>query len=274
MHDHEGSGTRTQDDPAFQAALTPERRYASITLGTPKHGYPGDQALFFEFLDNNGTTLVNLRPGDMPVLRAAVAPESEGLKALMDIWSANLGPGGQRAVEAGHAAGYRLGVSDMENTPAHRTAPVEAAEVRDFLLGLMAATTTRVQREYLSGVLEQLAGAATEPEQPAAWTADTMAAHLQSLHGVDELPEERSLMWLLEVHDGLNHGQPAKPAEDPAFLVGAATEPEQPAAPRIGAADVERYLGHLDTDELSADEQEAIQTVLEVLTRDKIAWRA
>jgi hypothetical protein len=123
-----------RDEKILAEALAPGRRYKSITLGEARWGRPGDAGLCFE--DANGTNIVNLRPGDLPVLRAAVIPESGGLESLKDIWSANLGPGGRRAVEAGHAAGYRLGVDDMENTPAYRTAPVDAYGVLDWLLGL------------------------------------------------------------------------------------------------------------------------------------------
>ncbi len=68
----------------------------------------------------------------MPALRAAVLPWFEGLTALQDIWSAKFGPGGRRAVEAGGAAGYKLGVEDMENTPVYRAAH-EARAGRDRL---------------------------------------------------------------------------------------------------------------------------------------------
>jgi hypothetical protein len=141
-HDELNHGTpaRTyQDDPIYQAALAPERRYKSIALGAPRMGYPGDVALYFEDLNGNGTNIVNLRPGDMPVLRAAVTrPDEKGqLAGLRNEWTARLGPGGARAVDAAHVAGYALGVQDMQAALRDYEAnPVTPGEVASFLEGL------------------------------------------------------------------------------------------------------------------------------------------
>lgn len=138
----------------------PGCRYSRIYWGKLRTSdNPADKDLYLE--SSNGTTIVCFSPGDMPALRTAVLPETEGLKALQDIWSANLGPGGRRAVEAGHAAGYRLGVDDMENTPAYRTAPADAGAVISFLTGL-AGTSAAIQGGKLDALgtvvefLEQL----------------------------------------------------------------------------------------------------------------------
>lgn len=138
----------------------PGCRYSKIYWGKLRTSDdPADADLYLE--TSNGTTIVCFSPGDMPALRTAVLPESGGLKALQDIWSANLGPGGRRAVEAGHAAGYRLGVDDMENTPAYRTAPADADDVIGFLTRL-AGTAAAIQGGKLDALgtvvefLEQL----------------------------------------------------------------------------------------------------------------------
>lgn len=112
----------------------PRCRYSRIYWGKLRtSGDPADKDLYLA--SDNGTTIVCFSPGDMPGLRAAALPESEGLKALQDIWSASLGPGGRGAVEAGHAAGYKLGVEDMEATPAYRPGPVDAGDVERYLAG-------------------------------------------------------------------------------------------------------------------------------------------
>ena len=62
------------------------------------------------------------------------------------------------------------------------------------------------------------------------WTQGTLAAHLQSLHGVDELPVSGyDLDVLIPLHDSLNHGTPAEPAKD-----------------RAPAAKRDEYLARLD----------------------------
>jgi hypothetical protein len=148
----------------------PGRRYSRICWGPLRTSdNPADADLYLE--SPNGTSIVCFSPGDMPGLRAAVLPETEGLKALQDIWSANLGPGGRRAVEAGHAAGYKLGVEDRENTPAYRTAPADADAVISFLTGL-AGTPAAIQGGKLDALgtvvefLEQLkAGSGDEADR-------------------------------------------------------------------------------------------------------------
>jgi hypothetical protein len=121
------------EDEIFRAALAPERRYQAITLGVPRNAYPGDLGLFFESMHGNGTNIVNLRPGDMPVLRAAVIPEDPDLDTIRELATAALGPGARKYVHQAHVQGYRTGVRDMEAV--HTT--MGAAEwVDDYLAGL------------------------------------------------------------------------------------------------------------------------------------------
>jgi hypothetical protein len=144
----------------------PGCRYSRIYWGKLRTSdNPADKDLYLE--SDNGTSIVCFAPGDVQALRAAVLPETEGLKALQDIWSANLGPGGRRAVEAGHAAGYRLGVDDMENTPAYRTAPVDVIDVIGFLTGL-AGTAAAIR----DGKLDALGTVVEFLEQVKARTGD------------------------------------------------------------------------------------------------------
>jgi hypothetical protein len=115
------------DDKIFHEALVPERRYEGIILAEPRHGYPGDLALFFT--NSNGTNIVNLRPGDMPALRAAVLPEDPGLQALREEAAAQIGWANLTFVDRAHAAGYRLGVNDLAATAAMS----EAGRAGDWL---------------------------------------------------------------------------------------------------------------------------------------------
>lgn len=128
--------TQQPDDPAFLAALAPERRYEAITLGEPRNGYPGDRALFFTSTNNNGTNIVNLRPADLPPLRAALIPEDPDLKAITAAATAALGPGARKYVQQAHSKGYGLGVRDMESI--HETM-TEAERVSDWLAGFYEA---------------------------------------------------------------------------------------------------------------------------------------
>jgi len=147
------------------------------------------------------------------------------------------------------------------------------------------------------------------------WTADTLAAHLVNLHGIDSAREAHGLEHLTKIHDLLRHGPAAEPAgpeprrryrkiywgplrtsdnpEDsdlylasdngttiicftPAdrALLAAVASPDTRPGP-VDAAGVEAFLARLtDADGLSADEEDAVQTVLEVLTRDKTAWNS
>jgi hypothetical protein len=113
-------------DSVLLEALAPERRYESITMGEPRNGYPGDQALFFASMYGNGTNIVNLRPGDMPLLRAAVIPDGPDLESRRLEWIGRLGPGAGPAVTESHAAGYRLAVQDMEAVRSEMSAAEQA----------------------------------------------------------------------------------------------------------------------------------------------------
>jgi len=45
------------------------------------------------------------------------------------------------------------------------------------------------------------------------WAEDTLRAHLQNLHGLDEfgVPADATLPRMLFIHEGLNHGQAGPP---------------------------------------------------------------
>lgn len=136
-----------EQDAALREALAPERRYESITLGVPRNSYPGDLALFFASTNGNGTNIINLRPADMPVLRAAVTPEDPALAHIQADATAALGPGARKYVQQAHAAGYGLGVRDME---AIHSTMTEAERVSDWLAGFYESGSTPAPG-YLSG---------------------------------------------------------------------------------------------------------------------------
>lgn len=57
------------------------------------------------------------------------------------------------------------------------------------------------------------------------WTQDTLSAHLEVLHGVDDPPMSGAkLSTLIQVHDRLRHSQPSKTDED---IYRAALHPER-----------------------------------------------
>lgn len=150
-----------QEDPIYQAALHPRRRLNAAGLQEchwhPVRDYPEHQALVL----TAGTTqtLVCLEPPDVALIRAAVTrPDEKGqLAALRNEWTARLGPAGAKAVDAGHVAGYSLGVDDMlAPVRDYEESPVTAGEVREFLLGLQQAVPAHHQRANISAVLELL----------------------------------------------------------------------------------------------------------------------
>jgi hypothetical protein len=129
---------KTAHEAIYREAVYPERRYARIAQADchwhPSAGNPGHVALEFLSTNDRDITAVCMEPGDLAELRAAVTPDSEGLRALQDVWRHNLGPGGSRAVEAGHAAGYKLAVQDLTGLP--QDLPTRA-EVREYLQNLL-----------------------------------------------------------------------------------------------------------------------------------------
>jgi hypothetical protein len=143
-HDELNHGA-SWDEKIFAEALAPERRYKSITLGTAKWGHPGDLALHFEDANGNGTNIVNLRPGDMPLARAALIPADPALKDISGQATAALGPGARKYVQQAHARGYSTGVGDMEAIHATMT---EAERVCDWLAGFYESA---VISDWLTG---------------------------------------------------------------------------------------------------------------------------
>lgn len=125
-----------KDDPIYQAALHPRNRLLAADLQEcpwhPSKDHPGHQALVLQTAASSAT-LVCLEQPDLAMVRAAVTrPDEKGqLAALRNEWTARLGPGGARAVDAAHVAGYALGVDDM--TPDRDL--VDGEGVLDWLLG-------------------------------------------------------------------------------------------------------------------------------------------
>ena len=106
-----------QEDPIYQAALHPRQRLDAAGL-QPCHDHdikdhPGHRVL--SLTSGSIETRVCLEQPDVALIRAAVTrPDEKGqLAGLKNEWTARLGPGGARAVEAAHVAGYALGVDDM-----------------------------------------------------------------------------------------------------------------------------------------------------------------
>jgi len=147
-----GAGSKAALIDAIEAAPRVFRRQEAMSLD-PCKGHEGEFAL--QLWGRTLGTQVCLTAADRVHLAALLLPESEGLKALQDIWSANLGPGGRRAVEAGHAAGYKTGVQDMEATPAYRSGPVDAGDVEAFLARLVGADGLAASAGSLSDDEEQ-----------------------------------------------------------------------------------------------------------------------
>jgi hypothetical protein len=147
------------DDPIFQAALHPRHRLLAAGLQEcrrhPSKDHPGHQALVLR-TSANSETLVCLEPPDLAMVRAAVArPDEKGqLAGLRNEWTARLGPGGARAVDAAHVAGYALGVQDMQAALRDYEAnPVTAGEVASFLEGLNGSVLPSSLHRALTEVL-------------------------------------------------------------------------------------------------------------------------
>jgi hypothetical protein len=129
------------EDPIYTAALHPRQRLDAAGLHPchwhPVKDHPGHRALVLTA--GNTETLICLEQPDVALVRAAVTrPDEKGqLAALKNEWSARLGPGGAKAVEAAHVAGYALGVEDMQAAVRdYEESPVTAGEVISFLEGL------------------------------------------------------------------------------------------------------------------------------------------
>jgi len=143
------------DPAAPPARREPRRRYSTIGWGQLRTSdNPEDTDLYLA--SENGTTIICFTPADRALLAAVVSPDTPELRELQDRWAAKLGPGGRHAVSEGHVAGYRLGVRDMEATPAYRTAPPDADDVIGYLTDL-AGTPAAMER----GMLDAL-GSVTE----------------------------------------------------------------------------------------------------------------
>lgn len=146
-------------DEMHQRALELQRQLQRAGLTDchwhPPVQFPGHLALELQ-TSGNSVTLVCLEQPDLAMVRAAVTrPDEKGqLAALRNEWSARLGPGGARAVDAGHAAGYSLGVDDMQAALRdYEENPVTAGEVASFLEGLNGSVLPSSAHRAITEVL-------------------------------------------------------------------------------------------------------------------------